>query len=202
MPDEEVASDLSTSAARAGARGGFAAAAVFLERSSALTLDPARRAERALAAAQARRQAGGLDDALRLLAIAEAGPLDPFQRAQAEVLRARILFASERGRDAPALLLAAAKRLEPLDRARAREVYLDALTAAFFAGRLAREYDAERVARVVREALPGSTEPRPVDLLLEGLVTLISDGHAEGQPILRRAVAAFQGDRIASEEPL
>lgn len=202
MPDEDIASDLSRSATRAQARGGFAAAAVFLERSSALTLDPARRAGRALAAAEARRQAGGLDDALRLLASAEAGPLDPFQRAQAEVLRARILFASERGRDAPAPLLAAAKRLDSLDPGRAREVYLDAFTAALFAGRLAGEYDTERVARAVREAPPVSIEPRPVDLLLDGLAALITGGHAEGQPILRRAVAAFQGDRIASDDPL
>jgi DNA-binding CsgD family transcriptional regulator len=202
MPDEEVASDLSRSATRAQARGGFAAAAVFLERSSALTLEPARRAERALAAAQARRQAGGLEDALRLLAIAEAGPLDPLQRAQAEVLRARILFASERGRDAPAMLLAAAKRLDSLDPGRAREVYLDALTAALFAGRLAGEYDTERVARVVREAPPVSSDPRPVDLLLEGLAALITDGFADGQPILQRAVAALQGGRIASDDQL
>ena len=202
MPDEEVASELAGSATRAGARGGFAAAAAFLERASALTIDPRRRAERALAAAQARRQAGGLDDALRLLASAEAGPLDTIERAQAEVLRARILFASERGRDAPALLLAAAKRLESLDPGRAREVYLDALTAALFAGRLAGEFDTERVARAVREAPPGPTEPRPVDLLLDGLTALITGGHADGRAILRRAIAAFQGDRIGSDDPL
>ena len=202
MPDEDVASDLERSATRAQARGGVAAAAAFLERSSALTPDPARRAGRALAAAHARQQAGGLDDALTLVASAEAGPLDTFQRAQAEVLKARILFASERGRDAPVLLLAAAKRLESLDPGRAREVYLDALTAALFAGRLAGDYDARRVARAVRDAPPASTAARPVDLLLEGLAVLITDGHAAGKPILRRAVDAFQGDRIGSEDPL
>jgi len=202
MPDEDVASDLERSATRAQARGGFAAAAAFLERSSALTLDPARRAGRALAAAHARQQAGALDGALTLLTSAEAGPLDTFQRAQAEVLRARILFASERGRDAPVLLLAAAKRLESLDPGRAREVYLDALTAALFAGRLAGECDASRVARAVRDAPPVSTAPRPVDLLLEGLAVLITDGHAAGKPILQRAVDAFQGDEIGGEDPL
>jgi hypothetical protein len=89
MPDEEVAAELERSAARAQARGGLAAAAAFLERSSVLTLDPARRAGRALAAAQATQQAGALDEALTLAESAEAGPLDEFQRAQVDVLRAR-----------------------------------------------------------------------------------------------------------------
>jgi DNA-binding CsgD family transcriptional regulator len=53
-PDEEVAAELEQSAGRAQRRGGLAAAAAFLERSAGLTLDPARRAQRALAAAQAK----------------------------------------------------------------------------------------------------------------------------------------------------
>ena len=73
-PDEEVAAELEESASRAQARGGFAAAAAFLDRASALTPDESRRSERALAAAQAKLQAGALEDALRLLATAEAGP--------------------------------------------------------------------------------------------------------------------------------
>ena len=74
-PDEEVAAELEESASRAQARGGFAAAAAFLDRASALTPDESRRSGRALAAAQAKLQAGALEDALRLLATAEAGPL-------------------------------------------------------------------------------------------------------------------------------
>ena len=57
-PDEDVASELERSASRAQARGGLAAAAAFMERSAALTLEPARRAERALAAAQAKFRPG------------------------------------------------------------------------------------------------------------------------------------------------
>jgi hypothetical protein len=51
-------------------------------------------------------------------------------------VRAQIAFAVNRGRDAPPLLLKAAKRLEPLDANVARDTYLEAIFAALFAGRL------------------------------------------------------------------
>jgi hypothetical protein len=78
-----VAAELEDSAQRARSRGGVAAAAAFLKRATALTLDPERRSARALAAAQAWHEAGGHDSALELLALAEAGPLDELGRAQA-----------------------------------------------------------------------------------------------------------------------
>jgi hypothetical protein len=135
--DEEVASELERSAGRAQARGGWAAAASFLERAAALTPEPTPRAQRALAAAQAKHQAGAFDAALRLGAIAESGPLNELQRAQVELLRSQIAFALSRGSDASPLLLKAAKRLEPLDRRLARDTYLDALTAVLFPAHLA-----------------------------------------------------------------
>ena len=79
--------ELECSAGRAQARGGLAAAAAFLERSVLLTADPARHAERALAAAQASLQAGAFGKALDLLATAEAGPLDELQSARVDLLR-------------------------------------------------------------------------------------------------------------------
>jgi DNA-binding CsgD family transcriptional regulator len=201
MPDEDVAADLERSAARAQARGGFAAAAAFLERSAALSVEPARRAGRALAAARAKYQAGAVDDAVALVEDAEVGPLDDLQRAQAEVLRARIAFATNRGSDAPPLLLAAARRLEPLDVSLARETYLDALTAALFTGRLAGATDTRQVARVALSAAPASA-PRPVDLLLDGLATLIAHGPATGTPRLRDALGAFARRDVEPSEAL
>jgi hypothetical protein len=91
-----------------------------------------------VAATQAKLDAGAPDVALRLLASAQAGPLDELQRARVDLLRARIAMAVNRGRDAAPLLLAAAQRLAPLDAALARETYLEALDAAIFAGRLGR----------------------------------------------------------------
>ena len=101
-PDEDVAAELEQCAGRAQRRGGLAAAAAFLERSAGLTLDPARRAQRALAAAQAELQAGALDAALGLLAIAQAGSLDQLASARVDLLRGQIAFASSLGSDAPA----------------------------------------------------------------------------------------------------
>ena len=134
--DEDVAAELERSAARARARGGLAAGAAFHERAAELTPDPARRARRALAAAQGKHQAGAPDAALRLLAMAQAGPLDELEQARAQLLHAQITFATTRGRDAPPLLLEAAQRLEPLDATLARETYLDAFAAALSADRL------------------------------------------------------------------
>ena len=175
-PDEDVAAELERSAGRAQARGGLAAAAAFLERSAALTLDPARRAERALAAAQATYQAGAFDATLGLLATAEAGPPDQFRRARADLLRGQIAFSSSRGSDAPPLLLKAARQFEPLDPRLARETYLDALAAATFAGRLALGGGMREVAEAARAAPPPPGPARGPDLLLDGLALLVTRG--------------------------
>jgi len=132
-PDEDVAAELERSAGRAQARGGLAAAAAFLERSVLLTADPARHAERTLAAAQASLQSGAFDAALALVATAEAGPLDEFQRARVGLVRGHVAFASGSLSDAPSLLLKAAMRLEPFDPGLARETYLTAWGAGFVA---------------------------------------------------------------------
>jgi len=160
-----------------------------------LTVDPARRARRALAAAQAKHQAGAPEAALALLASAQAGPLDQLRRAQGELLRGQIMFTSNRGSDAPPLLLRAAKQLEPLDATLARETYLEALMAAQFAGRFAGGGAALEVAQAARTA-PPSPAPRAPDLLLDGLASMITEGHGAAAPLLRRAVDAFRNGDI------
>ena len=201
-PDDEVAAELERSAGRAQARGGMAAAAAFLERATALTVDPALRGERALAAAQAKQQAGAPETALRLLAVAERSPLDELQRAQVGLLRAQITFAVSRGSDAPALLLQAVKQMEPLDVRLARDIYLEALAAAQFAGRLARGGGVPEAARAALAAPPPAQPPRATDLLLDGLAVLLTEGYAAGAPILKRALEAFRSEDISDDEAL
>jgi DNA-binding CsgD family transcriptional regulator len=201
-PDDEVAAELEGSAGRAQARGGLAAAAAFLERSAALTLDSERRAERALAAAQASYQAGTFEGALALLAAAEAGPPDQSRRARADLLRGQITFASGHGSDAPPLLLKAARQFEPLDSRLARETYLDALAAATFAGRLALGGGMREAAEAALAAPSPPGPARAPDLLLDGLALLICEGFPASAPVLRRAVSAFRRADLSGEEGL
>ena len=201
-PDEEIAAELERSAGRAQARGGLAAAAAFLERAVALTVDPARRAGRTLAAAQASLQAGAFGKALELVAAAEAGPLDESQSARADLLRGQIAFASGLGSDAPPLLLKAAKRFEPLNLDLARETYLDAWWAAMFAGHLAGAGDLLEVSRAARTLPPAAHPARPADRLLDGLVLLVTDGPATAAPVLRQATNAFASVDMPVEEVL
>src|SRR6202453_1128557 len=145
-PDERVAAELEQSAGRAQARGGMAAAAAFLERATTLTLDPTRRTERALEAASAKIRAGAFGAAPDSLAIAQAGPLSDFQQARIDMMGAELAFLTSRGSEAPPLLLKAARRLEPIDPELSRATYLQALSAGYFAGRLARGGGALEVA--------------------------------------------------------
>jgi DNA-binding CsgD family transcriptional regulator len=201
-PDEEVAAELELSAGRAQARGGFAAAAAFMERSTEVTAELAQRSRRALVAAEAKRQAGDVHAALRLADMAERGPLDDFQRAQLDVLRAEISFASDRGSEAPLLLLKAARRLERLDVRRSRETYLDALTAAISAGRRAKGTSADAVARAAIESRPSIKPPSASELLLDGLALLVTEGYASGTPVLKAALNAFRAEDLGIEERL
>ena len=193
-PDEDVAAELERSADRAQARGGLAATAAFLERAAVLTPDPAHRARRELTAAQARLEAGAPHDALKLLTAADQGPLDDLQRARLERLRARLVFASRHGSDAPPALLAAAKRLEPLNVALARETYLEALVAAIFAGRLSSGCGVLEVAMETRAAPTAPQPERVIDLFLDALATRFADGYKAGAAPLRQALDAVSGD--------
>ena len=199
-PDEDVAAELDRSAGRAQARGGLAAAAAFLERAAGLTPNPSRRAERALAAARAKYEAGAFDDALALAATADAYAVSELHRARVHLLRAQIAFASQRGSDAPQLLLSAARELEPVDNSLARGTYLEALYSTLFVGRLSRGIGVLEVSEAAL-AGPASRHPlRPPNLLLQGLTVQFTDGYAAGAPILKEALGAFRGEKVLPAE--
>jgi len=170
-----------------------AAAAAFLERATALTLDPGRRSARALAAAQAWHEAGGHDSALELLAVAEAGPLDELGRAQAERLRAQIIYTRTDGRDGAIQLLRAAQRLEPLDRDLAQATYVEALAGSIIADTMGEVGPALR-------ALSLSQRPVATELLLHGFGVLYTDGFPHGIDVLSQALDTFLSAPFAGDE--
>jgi len=199
-PDEDVAAELERAAARAQARGGLAAAAAFLERAVGLSPDPSRRARRALAAAQAKFQAGALDDALELLETAESGAaVDGLLGAHAQLLCAQIALAQRRGSDAGSLFLSAASRLERLDPALARETYLAAL-----GGTMTNDVEvvggAASVAAAARAGPPAAVPPRTVDVLLDAFAIRLTDGYAAGAPALARALELLLATDVSDDD--
>jgi DNA-binding CsgD family transcriptional regulator len=187
-PDEDVAGELEGSAGRARARGGLAAAAAFLERAAMLTPEPARRAQRLLEAARAKRDAGALDAALGLLIAVEAGPSDALRAGEVERLRGQIAAHQRRGSGAARLLLSAARRLEPLNPALARETHFEALVAAMWAADLDNPGGVREAAEAARAAPRGPEPPRAVDVLLDAFAMRFTEGYAAAAPALARAL--------------
>ncbi|HWX97518.1 MAG TPA: LuxR C-terminal-related transcriptional regulator [Solirubrobacteraceae bacterium] len=199
MPDEDVAAELERSAGRAQARGGLAAVAAFLERAAALTPEPARRAQRLLAAAGAKHDAGDLEAALGLLEGVEAGALDELGRARVDLLRGRIALEQRRNGEAGSLFLSAASRLEPLDPELARETYLEAL-----AGAMSSDVEvvggATAVAQAARAAPSGTAPPRTVDVLLDAFAIRLTEGYAAAAPTLARALELLLAMSLSDED--
>jgi hypothetical protein len=143
-------------------------------------------------------QAGGFDKALDLLAAAEAGPLDEFQRARVDLLRGHVTFASGSSRDGAASLLRAARRLEPFDLDLARETYLSAWGAGIVAAEQSGEGDLLlQICRAARALPPTPGAPRLIDLMLDGLAQLITEGHAAAAATLQHAAKVLASIPVA-----
>ncbi|HEX5900815.1 MAG TPA: AAA family ATPase [Solirubrobacteraceae bacterium] len=186
-PDERVAMELERSATRAQARGGLGAAAAFLERGATLSPDPSRRATRLLAAAGAKRDAGALDAALRLLSAVDSEALDEVGRARVDMLHGQIAFDQFRPGEAARYLAGAAKRLEPADIGLARKTHLEALGASMSLGDRDGPAGMRTIAEAALRALPPHGSPTASDALLEGYALLLTQGHGAAAPSLRRA---------------
>jgi DNA-binding CsgD family transcriptional regulator len=189
-PDEDVAAELESSAGRAQARGGLAAAAAFLERAAALSPDPANRARRSLEAAEAKELAGAPHAAATLVAAALDGPLDERQSALALRLKGQIALDRMRLAEAVPALLEAAGRLESIEPAVARDTYLETLRSAQIGGRLAEEM-LRRAAEAARKAPPPPGPPGAYDVLLAGMGVRYTDGYAAGAVLLKQALRAL-----------
>ena len=72
----------------------------------------------------------------------------------------------------------------------ARGTYLDALSAALFAGRLASGSPGPGMRQVARGCAEGPppASPTRADLLLEGMAVLYTEGYPASAPLLHRAM--------------
>jgi len=198
-PDEELAADLSHSAAQATSRGGYAAAATLLGLAVEATPDPVRRAERLLDAAEAELIAGSPGTARDLVRQAQPRLREPVRRAQALRLEGAIQFALGEGDQAPQTLVRAAQAFEPVDVGTSRDTMLEALEAAIYAHRST----AVEVAQAAADVPPASpSRPAAADLLLDGLAALFTAGHQAAAPILRRAMEMLGSDDLPADDGL
>jgi DNA-binding CsgD family transcriptional regulator len=184
-PDDDVADELERSASRARSRGGVVAAAAFLERAAALSLDAVKRTERTLAAVRARLDAGATDTAAELLTTVENTPLDERQHARVDLLRGQLAFVRHNDGNGPKFMLRAAQRLSELDPDLARECFLDALEMSLLVGR------ADGVLDLVLAAAKRAA-PRSPDIL-DALVLLATDGHRAAIPLIRTVLDGANG---------
>jgi DNA-binding CsgD family transcriptional regulator len=196
--DEHIAADLERTAGRARARGGLLAAAAILERAALLTPHGEQRAERTLAAARARRDAGAFDAALRLLSVLETEPQSELRSAQADQLRGKIAFDQRRSAEAAELFLGAAERIEALAPRAARDIRLEALAAAVWAGGPGDRELVARAAQAARAAPSAKSPPRTADLVLSAIATRITEGYAAAIPALNAALNAIRSHGLGS----
>jgi DNA-binding CsgD family transcriptional regulator len=59
-----------------------------------------------------------------------------------------------------------------------------------------------RIAGAARASPSSSSAPGAAEHLLDGLATVLTDGDAAGTPVIRRALRAFRGDGVATDEGL
>lgn len=180
-PDPALADELEAAAAGDADRAGAAAA---LRRAAELSDDPARTAERAVAAARCAWTAGHPDQARRLLSGLPAGPVPA---GHADLLRGEMQLRCDAPTTAVATLLAAARAVAPADRGAALLGLVRAGEAICLTGDHYRYAEVARRASALRR--PG--DPPDLELLTTfaaGVGATLRGDHDQGGPALRRVV--------------
>ncbi|HEY6785754.1 MAG TPA: AAA family ATPase [Trebonia sp.] len=198
--DEKIAAELERTAGRARARGGLLAAAALLERAALLTPHGERRADRTLAAARAKRDAGAFESALRLLSVVDAEPRSEPRTALAEQLRGKIAFDQRRSSEAAELLLSAAQRIEPFAPRAARDMHLEALAAAVWAAGPGDRELVAKVAHAARATAPAEDPQRTADLVLDAIAARVTEDYAAAAPALTVALDAIRDHGLGADD--
>jgi DNA-binding CsgD family transcriptional regulator len=198
--DEKIAAELERTAGQARAHGGLLAAAALLERAALLTPHGDRRANRTLAAAKAKRDAGAFQAAVRLLSVADTEPPSELRTALADQLRGKIAFDQRRSSEAAGLLLSAAQRIEPFAPRAARDMHLEALAAAVWAGGPGDRELAVKAAQAARATSWAENPPRTADLVLDAIASRVTEGYAAAAPALALALDAIRDYGLGSDD--
>src|SRR5262249_23676713 len=101
--------------------------------------------------------------------------------------------------EVPAVLLDAARALEPLDVRLARDTYTEAIEAVLVSGQLTTGTTRTEIAHAALAA-PGAPEAEPTisDMMLEGFSTRFVVGYAAAAPLLQRAIASLVSTRFSA----
>ncbi|MER7889861.1 AAA family ATPase [Micromonospora sp. NPDC094482] len=184
-PDPALATELEAAALADGSDPADASGA--LERAAELTDEPARAAERRVAAARHAWQAGSPQRARLLLAGLGVGPLSPSVAGRAELLRGEMALRCGPVPAAAPALLVAAETLADTDRTLALVALARAGELASYSGQQYRYADLARRSRaLLRPGDPPVTEL--TSAYLNGVGATLRGDHEHGGPALRRAV--------------
>jgi DNA-binding CsgD family transcriptional regulator len=134
-PDEELAAAVDRLASDVRLRGGAIATVEWYERAAALSVEPAARARRLLAAADAAQAGGQAQAAEAILETIERDGPPQGDVARVELLRGRIEARSSSTKAAGSRLLRAARRLEEADAHAAATLYIESVDPSIRAGR-------------------------------------------------------------------
>ena len=170
---------------------------MFLSKAAELTTEPARRAERYLAAAEAHLASGDHAPVRRLLDLAEPALRGPVARARTLRIRASAELFDARNDRVPAMMLDAVAALGDADPRMTRELLYEAVHAAVIAGDPMDGTTTAEVAEAVIAAAPDPDAPEwSPDLVVEGLALRMARGYESSTPVLQAALARL---RDASE---
>lgn len=201
--DDAVAAQLEQAAARAGERGGPAAATRALERAAQLSSDRGVRGRRLVAAARAAYDAGQLDRAAELAAAGLAYTEEPGEAAEAAWIRAQVAYERDSPAAAGALAIKAAEPILATDPPRAVAVLTeatwcarDAADAGLLASCGARLRSVPGGSTLMVEALVGFTDLLGGDV--EAAVPpmralLLATGDGGRDEMVERLTAGFMG---------
>ncbi len=211
-PDEEVASELASAAARAQTSGSYGSSAVLFGRAAQLSPDAGVRAGRFLGAAAASLTAGNYSRAKQFIDLAEPDLVAPLLVAQGQRLRAAITFVPEASRagestspdarqEAAEYMVAAATQLRDFDVTTARETLIDGLVMAVYSGDWSSVPPA-MVARAIQSMPASGGDPTSIDVLTDALASLFTDEVPDAIALRRLALDRIRRDPEVRRFPL